>query len=117
MAAMRCARPFSPATGFFSIASGQPQTLLNALAEDFEHYKNVEVISGFLLGEHLLAKKDMESSFHCKGRIPPAAGPHDSERMPFRLGFETFEIRTQSLEGGGSGWGIIFFSLKLEVKR
>jgi 4-hydroxybutyrate CoA-transferase len=58
---------------FFSIASGQPQTLLHALAEDFEYYKNVEVISGFLLGEHPLAKKGLESSFHCVSlQISPA---------------------------------------------
>jgi len=58
---------------FFSIASGQPQTLLNALAEDFEYYKNVDVISGFLLGEHPLAKKGMQSSFHCvSSQISPA---------------------------------------------
>jgi hypothetical protein len=39
------------------------------------------------------------------GRIPAAAGPHGSERMPFRLGFETLEIMTQSLryEGWGEG--------------
>ena len=50
---------------FFSIASGQPQTLLQALAEDFEFYRDVEVINGILLAEHPLAKKGMESSFRC----------------------------------------------------
>jgi 4-hydroxybutyrate CoA-transferase len=50
---------------FFSIASGQPQTLLQALAEDFEYYRNVEVINGVLLAEHPLAKKGLESSFRC----------------------------------------------------
>jgi len=50
---------------FFSIASGQPQTLLQALAEDFEYYRDVEVISGILLAEHPLAKKGLESSFRC----------------------------------------------------
>src|SRR4030065_313062 len=50
---------------FFSIASGQPQTLLQALAEDFEFYRDVEVINGILLAEHPLAKKGLESSFRC----------------------------------------------------
>lgn len=50
---------------FFSIASGQPQTLLHALAEDFELYRNVEVYSGYLLTEHPLAKKEFASSFRC----------------------------------------------------
>jgi len=50
---------------FFSIASGQPQTLLQALADDFEFYRDVEVINGVLLAEHPLAKKGMESSFRC----------------------------------------------------
>ena len=50
---------------FFSIASGQPQTLLQALAEDFEFYRDVEVINGILLAEHPLAKKGMEASFRC----------------------------------------------------
>jgi len=50
---------------FFSIASGQPQTLLQALAEDFEFYRNVEVINGVLLAEHPLSKKGLESSFRC----------------------------------------------------
>ena len=50
---------------FFSIASGQPQTLLRALADDFEFYRGVEVINGVLLGEHPLAKKGMESSSRC----------------------------------------------------
>ena len=50
---------------FFSIASGQPQTLLRALAEDFEFYRDVEVINGVLLAEHPLAKEGMQSSFRC----------------------------------------------------
>jgi 4-hydroxybutyrate CoA-transferase len=50
---------------FFSIASGQPQTLLQALVDDFEYYQNVEVINGYLLAEHPLAKKGLESSFRC----------------------------------------------------
>ncbi|MDH4266114.1 MAG: hypothetical protein OEW45_10795, partial [Deltaproteobacteria bacterium] len=50
---------------FFSIASGQPQTLLQALADDFEYYQNVEVINGYLLAEHPLAKEGLESSFRC----------------------------------------------------
>jgi len=50
---------------FFSIASGQPQTLLQAMADDFAYYRNVEVISGYLLMEHPLAQKGFESSFRC----------------------------------------------------
>ncbi len=50
---------------FFSIASGQPQTLLQALAEDSEFYRDVEVINGILLAEHPLAKKGLQSSFRC----------------------------------------------------
>jgi 4-hydroxybutyrate CoA-transferase len=50
---------------FFSIASGQPQTLLQALAEDFEFYKDVEVINGVLLADHPLAKEGLEASFRC----------------------------------------------------
>jgi 4-hydroxybutyrate CoA-transferase len=50
---------------FFSIASGQPQTLLQALAEDSEFYRDVEVINGILFAEHPLAKKGLESSFRC----------------------------------------------------
>jgi 4-hydroxybutyrate CoA-transferase len=50
---------------FFSIASGQPQSLLQALAEDFAYYRNVEVFSGYLLTEHPLAKKEFASSFRC----------------------------------------------------
>ncbi len=50
---------------FFSIACGQPQTLLEAMAEDFQYYKDVEVINGVLLTEHPLAKKGFESSFRC----------------------------------------------------
>ncbi len=50
---------------FFSIASGQPQSLLRAMAEDFEYYKNVEVVSGVLLTEYPLSKKGLESSFRC----------------------------------------------------
>ena len=50
---------------FFSIASGQPRTLLRALAEDFEYYRDVEVINGVLLAEHPLAAKGLEASFRC----------------------------------------------------
>ena len=50
---------------FFSIASGQPQTLLRMLAEDFEYYQNVEVINGYLLAEHPLARVGLQSSFRC----------------------------------------------------
>jgi 4-hydroxybutyrate CoA-transferase len=64
---------------FFSIASGQPQTLLQALAEDFEFYKDVEVINGVLLAEHPLAKKGLESSFHCISFQNSASLRQDSE--------------------------------------
>ncbi len=50
---------------FFSIASGQPRTLLSALAEDFEYYRDVEVINGVLLAQHPLAAKGLEASFRC----------------------------------------------------
>lgn len=50
---------------FFSIAAAQPQTLLQALAEDFESYQNVEIINGYLLAGHPLAKEGLLSSFHC----------------------------------------------------
>ena len=50
---------------FFSIAAAQPQTLLQALAEDFESYQNVEIINGYLLAGHPLAKEGLQSSFHC----------------------------------------------------
>ncbi|OPY86624.1 MAG: Propionyl-CoA:succinate CoA transferase [Smithella sp. PtaU1.Bin162] len=50
---------------FFSIASGEPRTLLRAMAEDHEYYKDVEIINGFLLAEHPLARRGFESSFQC----------------------------------------------------
>ena len=50
---------------FFSIASGQPQTLLRVLAEDFAYYRNVEVVNGYLLAEHPLARAGLETSFRC----------------------------------------------------
>ena len=50
---------------FFSIASGLPQTLLGVLAEDFAYYQNVEVINGYLLAEHPLARLGLQSSFRC----------------------------------------------------
>lgn len=50
---------------FFPIAAAQPQTLLQALADDFESYHNVEVINGYLLAHHPLAKKGLQSSFRC----------------------------------------------------
>jgi 4-hydroxybutyrate CoA-transferase len=50
---------------FFSIASAQPQTLLRAMAADFDYYKGVEVISSTLLADHPLAKKGLESAFRC----------------------------------------------------
>lgn len=48
---------------FFPIGSGQPQTLLQALAEDFSHYQGVEVISGVLVADLPIAKKGLETSF------------------------------------------------------
>jgi len=70
---------------FFSIASGQPQTLLRALAEDFEFYKNVEVISGYLVAEHPLARKGLESSFHCVSlqMSPPIREAWEEGRIDF----------------------------------
>jgi len=50
---------------YFSIASGQPLTLLRALAADYEHYRDVEVINGILFADHPLAQKGLESSFKC----------------------------------------------------
>lgn len=48
---------------FFPIGSGQPQTLLQALADDFAHYQNVEVVSGVLVAELPIVKKGLQSSF------------------------------------------------------
>lgn len=50
---------------YFSIASGEPRTLLRAMAEDFDFYRDVEMINGILLGDHPLARKGFESSFRC----------------------------------------------------
>jgi 4-hydroxybutyrate CoA-transferase len=50
---------------FFSIAAAQPQTLLRALAEDYEYYRNVEVINSYIMADHPLAKPGMEASFRC----------------------------------------------------
>jgi len=50
---------------FFPIAAAQPQTLLQEMADDFEYYKDVEVISGYLLVEHPLAREELKSSFRC----------------------------------------------------
>ncbi len=49
--------------GFFPIGSGQPQTLLQALADDFSHYQDVEVISGVLVADLPIVKKGLETSF------------------------------------------------------
>lgn len=70
---------------FFSIASGQPQTLLQALAEDFEYYKDVEIISGYLLAEHPLAKEGFESSFRCVSHqiSPPLRKAVEEGRIDF----------------------------------
>jgi 4-hydroxybutyrate CoA-transferase len=50
---------------FFSIAAAQPQTLLQALAQDYDNYRDVEVINSYIMAEHPLAKPGMESSFRC----------------------------------------------------
>ncbi len=50
---------------FFSMAAAQPQTLLNALADDFDFYRDVEIVNMYLFTDHPLAKPGMESSFHC----------------------------------------------------
>jgi 4-hydroxybutyrate CoA-transferase len=50
---------------FFSMAAAQPQTLLQALAEDHEFYRDVEVINVYLLTDHPLSKPGMEASFRC----------------------------------------------------
>jgi len=50
---------------YFSIASGEPLSLLCALAEDYKYYRDVEVINGILFAEHPLAAKGLESSFKC----------------------------------------------------
>jgi 4-hydroxybutyrate CoA-transferase len=50
---------------FFSMAAAQPQTLLQALAEDYDYYRNVEVINSYIMADHPLAKPGMESSFRC----------------------------------------------------
>jgi 4-hydroxybutyrate CoA-transferase len=48
---------------FFPIGSGQPQTLLQALAEDASHYRNVELISGVLVAELPVVRQGLEGSF------------------------------------------------------
>jgi acyl-CoA hydrolase len=50
---------------FFSIAASQPQTLLQALANDYEYHRDVEVINSYLMADHPLAKPGMGSSFRC----------------------------------------------------
>ncbi len=50
---------------FFSMASAQPQTLLEALAEDYSYYQNVEVLNVYPVAEHPLAKPGLESAFRC----------------------------------------------------
>ena len=50
---------------FFSMASAQPQTLLQALAEDHPYYQNVEVLNVYPVADHPLAKPGLESSFRC----------------------------------------------------
>ncbi len=48
---------------FFPYGSGQPQTLLQALADDGAHYRDVEIISGVLVAELPIVKKGLQSSF------------------------------------------------------
>jgi 4-hydroxybutyrate CoA-transferase len=50
---------------FFSIAASQPLTLLQALADDYEYHRDVEVINSYMMADHPLAKPGMESSFRC----------------------------------------------------
>ncbi len=50
---------------FFSMASAQPQTLLQALAEDHPYYQNVEVLNVYPVSAHPLAKPGLGSSFRC----------------------------------------------------
>lgn len=50
---------------FFSMASAQPQTLLQALAEDAAHYREVEILNVYPVADHPLAKPGLESSFRC----------------------------------------------------
>jgi 4-hydroxybutyrate CoA-transferase len=50
---------------FFSMAAAQPQTLLQALAEDHSYYQNVEVLNVYPVADHPLAKPNLESSFRC----------------------------------------------------
>ena len=70
---------------FFSIASGQPQSLLQALTEDFEYYRNVEIVSGYLLAEQPLARKGFESSFRCVSHqiSPPLRKAVEEGRIDF----------------------------------
>ena len=46
---------------FFSMAASQPQTLLNALADDHDFYRDVEIVNIYLFADHPLAKPGMES--------------------------------------------------------
>lgn len=50
---------------FFSLASGEPRTLLQIMAKDYEYYRNVEILNGIILSEHPLAKKGFDASFQC----------------------------------------------------
>ena len=50
---------------FFSMAAAQPQTLLNALVDDYDFYRDVEIVNIYLFADHPLAKPGMRSSFHC----------------------------------------------------
>jgi len=50
---------------FFSMASAQPQTLLQALAEDRSYYRDVEVLNVYPVADNPLAKPGLESSFRC----------------------------------------------------
>jgi len=50
---------------FFSMASAQPQTLLQALADDYPYYQNVEVLNVYPVADNPLSKPGLESSFRC----------------------------------------------------
>ena len=64
---------------FFSMASAQPQTLLQALAEDSSYYQNVEVLNAVPVVENPLAKPGLESSFRCVSLQSGAAIALDSK--------------------------------------
>jgi hypothetical protein len=74
---------------FFSIAASQPQTLLQALANDYEYHRDVEVINSYLMADHPLAKPGMESSFRC---VSIQNSPSLRKRDGFQIGRITAEF-------------------------